>query len=349
MASNNEKIKLLTNQTLLKLPKIITHYVKHRTVSGNQPRAINNAVNQLKYFFDWYGLTEHATLADIRKIQVNDINDYIYYLQTTHLSKSGRPLAKSSIEAYLNGLRSFFHWLSEDSTDPDNYPYPYVDFNPMTRVRFHVEKPTAQSRAKSISPMLYKGDMKRDFLYWLSNTYKPALKPQAKALYERTEARNYAIIALLFASGLRVTELVNINVEDVDLENKLIRNVVRKGGFKDVARFSGWAVPYLENWLQDRNLLIIPDDNHAFFIAIKSQDAFRISQTQVERMFKKLTTAYGHPSTPHKARHTFGTELYDATKDVVSVQNALGQTTDSATKVYIHGNQQELDQAIDKL
>ncbi|QIL50753.1 tyrosine recombinase XerS [Weissella coleopterorum] len=347
-----------TKKKLAIMPPIVQNFYSYRISSGMQPSTMYTTISNLHQFFDWYLTTsptseieqiQDFTLESIAQITAEQIQEYITEMLSTPMQTTGKLIGKNTINTRIMTLRGFFRWLTVESTDPNNQPYSYLTYNPMAKIKFKVGEATLNAKANAINQKIFDGERKFDFLEWLRLEYKPSLSPQARKLFEQTEQRNYAIFSLLVASGLRVTELVNINLTDLDQENHLINHVVRKGDHEDVVKYAGWAEPYLQDWLIERQLRFGQDEHAALFLSTSRQQVYRISQSQVERMVKKLTKAYGRETTPHKLRHTFGTELYRATNSVVDVQQALGQTTDSATKIYIHADQQRRNQAIEEL
>lgn len=354
------KTQFLANvqKKLINMPPIVKQFYNFRMASGMQASTMYTTISNLHQFFIWY-LRNHPelevkeqtdiTLQHLANITAEQIQAYITDLLSIPMESTGKLISKNTINTRIMTLRGFFRWLTVESTDPENPPYSYLTYNPMAKIKFKVGEATLNAKANEINKKIFDGERKFEFLEWLRSEYKPSLSPQAKKLFEQTERRNYAIFALLVASGLRVTELVNINLADLDQDNHLINHVVRKGDHEDVVKYSGWAQAYLQDWIAERQLLFGKDTHEALFLSASRQKVYRISQSQVERMVKKLTKAYGRETTPHKLRHTFGTELYRATNSVVDVQQALGQTTDSATKIYIHADQQRRNQAIEEL
>lgn len=341
---------------LLLMPPITKQFYNYRIASGAQPSTMYTTLNNLHQFFTWFcnhtpdlNVPEQSALrvSDLALINPETIQAYI----TSMLAPADgtKPVSKNTINTRLMSLRGFFRWLTVESTDPQNAPHSYLDNNPMLKIKFKYGQTTLNAKANAINKKIYDGDRKFNFLEWLQNDYKKTLSPQALKLYEQTEIRNCAIFSLLIASGLRVTELVNIELADIDNDKHIIENVIRKGDHEDVVKYAAWAEPYIADWLEYRDLNFGEQANSALFVTLSRGLVYRISQSQVERMVKKYTKAFGRETTPHKLRHTFGTELYRATNSVIDVQQALGQTTDSATKIYIHADQDKRNQAIEKL
>lgn len=148
------------------------------------------------------------------------------------------------------------------------------------------------------------------------------------------EFRDQAIIVLLLATGMRVSECVGLNLDDFFPERKLVK-ITRKGHRKaQEIHINDESVEAVRDYIQyERKPSEIDPD--ALFISRKGQ---RITQRTVERLVKKYAMASGTPKkiTPHKLRSTYGTALYEKTRDINAVVTRLGHTSvDIASKNYI--------------
>ncbi len=157
------------------------------------------------------------------------------------------------------------------------------------------------------------------------------LSGQKKAYYEKTKYRDLAIVTLLLGTGIRVSELVGLDVEDVDFRNNGIR-VVRKGGSEMIVYFGGEVEKALRDYLEyRRNITPIAGDEHALFYSTQRK---RIGVQAVENMVKKyareVTTT--KKITPHKLRSTYGTTLYRETGDIYLVAEVLGHKDVNTTR-----------------
>ena len=158
-----------------------------------------------------------------------------------------------------------------------------------------------------------------------------SLTGQKKAYYEKTRLRDLAIVTLLLGTGIRVSECVGLDVEDVDFKNDAIR-VVRKGGSEMMIYFGDEVEQALLNYLEDRAAITpVAGHEHALFYSTQRK---RIGIQAVENMVKKyareITTT--KKITPHKLRSTYGTTLYQETGDIYLVADVLGHKDVNTTK-----------------
>ncbi len=156
------------------------------------------------------------------------------------------------------------------------------------------------------------------------------LSKKQKSWHAKNKLRDLAIVVTLLGTGLRVTELVGLDIQDVDFDNGSLR-VIRKGGNEDIVYFGEEAEEMLINYMDERKK-IKPEPGHenALFI---SQNNTRISVRSVERLVKKYaSTTTAKKITPHKLRSTYGTALYQETGDIYLVADVLGHKNVNTTR-----------------
>ena len=157
------------------------------------------------------------------------------------------------------------------------------------------------------------------------------LTEKQKAYHAKTKLRDLAMMTLLLGTGLRVSECVGLNINDVDFRNGGLR-IHRKGG-KEVIVYFGAEVEYaLQDYLSEREH-IVPEEGseEALFLSMQRK---RINVRSVEKMVKKyaqLVTPL-KKITPHKLRSTYGTNLYRETGDIYLVADVLGRSDVNTTK-----------------
>ena len=157
------------------------------------------------------------------------------------------------------------------------------------------------------------------------------LTGQRKNYYEKTKIRDLAIVTLLLGTGIRVSECVGLDIEDVDFRNNGI-HVIRKGGSEAVIYFGEEVEEALKNYLNERKSITpFPGHEHALFYSTQKK---RMGVQAVENMVKKyareVTTA--KKITPHKLRSTYGTALYQDTGDIYLVADVLGHKDVNTTR-----------------
>ena len=157
------------------------------------------------------------------------------------------------------------------------------------------------------------------------------LTGQRKAYYEKTKLRDLAIVTLLLGTGIRVSECVGLDIEDVDFKNNGIK-VTRKGGNEMVVYFGHEVEKALKKYLEVRkNIVPVAGHEHALFYSTQRK---RIGVQAVENLVKKYARAITTTKkiTPHKLRSTYGTTLYQETGDIYLVADVLGHKDVNTTK-----------------
>ena len=158
-------------------------------------------------------------------------------------------------------------------------------------------------------------------------------------------ARNRAIIEVLFSCGLRVSELVNMKLSDLYLEDRVL--LVRgKGNKERLVPVSNKAITDLKRWFFDRNLMKIKpgEDDYVFL----NRRGAHLTRTMILIMVKRQAEEAGIKKTisPHTFRHSFATALLQGGADLRSIQAMLGHEKIDTTLVYTHISNEQLRKAI---
>ena len=157
------------------------------------------------------------------------------------------------------------------------------------------------------------------------------LTGQKKVYYEKNKDRDLALVTLLLGTGVRVSECVGLDIEDVDFKNNGIK-VTRKGGNEMVVYFGHEVEKALKKYLEVRkNIVPVAGHEHALFYSTQRK---RIGIQAVENLVKKYAGAITTTKkiTPHKLRSTYGTTLYQETGDIYLVADVLGHRDVNTTK-----------------
>jgi site-specific recombinase XerD len=157
------------------------------------------------------------------------------------------------------------------------------------------------------------------------------LSKSQQKYHDKTRLRDVAIFTLLLGTGMRVSECVGINIDDIDFKNCGIK-IRRKGGYETVIYFGDEVEKALKDYLEVRKT-IIPVSGHedAMFLSIQKK---RIGVRAVENLVKKYSKLVTQLKkiTPHKLRSTYGTSLYRETGDIYLVADVLGHKDVNTTK-----------------
>lgn len=261
-----------------------------------------------------------VTDEEISRIKPRDIEIYaeylsLYFKQSDHEAAEQKMLKNHTygIMRKLSSLRSFFNYLFRTQR---------ISANIATLV------PLPKKHEK---PILF---LEQDEMQKLLETIQSGdqLTPQQAAFHKLTQTRDMAIVMLFLGTGIRVSECVGIDLEDVDFENNALL-VTRKGGNQVILYFPPEVADALQTYLQQRaNVVTAEGHEHAFFLSLQRR---RITQRAVEQMVKKyalLVVPLKRRMSPHKLRSTYATNLYQATEDIYLVAEALGHSDVNTTR-----------------
>lgn len=158
--------------------------------------------------------------------------------------------------------------------------------------------------------------------------------------------RDRAILELLYSSGLRVSELVGLDLDHLDLAEGLVR-VLGKGNKERIVPVGSYAMRALEKYLQERHKATLASDERAFFL---NKNGTRLNVRSVQRLVTAVITDIGLSKnvTPHTLRHSFATHMLGSGADLRSIQELLGHESLSTTQKYTHVGVEELSKVYDK-
>lgn len=164
---------------------------------------------------------------------------------------------------------------------------------------------------------------------------------------QRFMNRNLAMISVALSNGLRSSSLIAIDINDVDLEARLIK-VIQKGDREHTVYLSENTIYYLKKWLKERNQILINNgvDSDALFL---NANGTRISYDGFEKVVEWASTGINKKITSHKLRSTCATNIYDATKDLNLTAKVLGHSDVNTTRRYIHVDPEKERSAIENL
>lgn len=149
--------------------------------------------------------------------------------------------------------------------------------------------------------------------------------------HEKTKIRDVALVTLLLGTGIRVSECVGLDINDVDFNNNGIK-IRRKGGYETVVYFGDEVADALHDYLEKRyHMIPLEGHENALFLSLQNR---RITVRAVENLVKKYaaTVTSLKKITPHKLRSTYGTSLYQETGDIYLVADVLGHKDVNTTR-----------------
>lgn len=265
------------------------------------------------YFHKFSDITEIA-LSDLELLQPVDIEEYLEYLK---YYKDADGTIKTNKERGLHRklatLRSFFNYYYKRELIKNN-PTVIVDM-PKLHKR-EIVRLDADEVANLLDYVEHGGD---------------ELTGMKKVYFDKNKTRNLALFTLLLGTGIRVSECVGLDLEDIDFKNNRIK-IMRKGGKEDFVYFGDEVAESLYDYYAERKTIAAKEGHeHALFLSVQKR---RMCVQSIENLVTdcaKHVTTIKH-ITPHKLRSTYGTNLYRETGDIYLVAEVLGHNDVNTTR-----------------
>lgn len=307
------------------VPEVLRGYLNYLTViKGRSPNTVKEYYYDLKTFYRFiYASLNNIAESEfkninlknfdeniLKNITLNDLYEFMAYINNSHSSNDNYRARK------VSGIRSYFNYL-------------------YSRLAFIPSNPAADLDSPKI-----KKRMPRYLTYEESVNF-------LNSINGKNRERDFAMFAIFLSCGLRLSELVGINLRNINLEKRTLR-VIGKGNKERMVYLNNLCADAVKDYLNVRPEVKVHADNDALFVSSKGR---RISNRMVEILAKKYFTDAGiDPElfSPHKLRHTAATLMYkEGNVDIKTLQELLGHTSLATTQIYTHINNEDLKNAAD--
>lgn len=271
-------------------------------------KTVQSYSHALAQFYDYFK-SEYGDVPLLEEITPNDVRPFLGYLHDIGQSKS-------SLRLKMSAVKSFFKFCIKKEL---------LDNNPASLI-------SIPKRDKKLPSFLLEkevGKMMSSF-----NTDDPV------------DLRNLALAELLYSSGLRISECLNLNVGDIDPRKKSV-SVTGKGNKQRIVPVGSKALEAILNYSAKRNELLNGSLEKALFL---TKNGKRLSPSSAYRVIHRAMSGITESlqKSPHVLRHSFATHLLDGGADIQSVSEMLGHSSLSSTQVYTHVSVERLKNAYKK-
>lgn len=258
------------------------------------------------------------------------LDDFNYYMMKCRVKQNGEPTTNSFIITRYHAIKTYSKYLFISKTIKEDYMQ-------------MIPRPKTQDSQQTI--------LKREISYLDKTEIKVFLDAvrtgvgtaHAKKLQAKWRTRDYSIMLVFLTTGIRVSALAALDVNDVNFEKNELW-VTDKGNKVKCYQLNQVTIQALKAWMVDRNVLANFDENGLFV----TQYGVRMMPEAYRELVKKYAVDInGKHITPHKLRATYGTQLYEATNDIYFVQKAMGHSSPTVTERYIRGQGNVTAQASD--
>jgi integrase/recombinase XerD len=278
----------------------VEHYLDY---CNNQKRLDEKTLKAYK--IDLRQFSEQSSSQDITKIRTEMLEEYIAWLHQQYKPKS--------VKRKIASLKAFFHYLEYKEI---------IDRNPFTKIQVRFREPVILPKTIPLHTVET----------FLSTIYDQRLN--AKTDYQKRNAlRDAAVIELLFATGMRISELCTLNYNDINLYDGTVL-IYGKGDKERRIQIGNDAVLHILTEYKNNFQIEIKSCKHFF----ANQSGKALSDQSVRRMINKYSSlaAIELHITPHMFRHTFATSLLEADVDIRYIQEMLGHSSINVTEIYTH-------------
>jgi len=331
--SNKLNIKLRSQ--IEKLPDFTNAFFRGITANTAIKTRIAYAMD-IKIFFEYlienHPLFMHLSnikeisLSDLDKVKAVDIEDfsqYLSYYTKEHYKNENVKVNLSNSNTgkmrKLSTLRSFYKYYFKKEMISTN-PTVLVDLPK------NYEKPIIRLETNEVANLLDEIETGKK------------LTPAQLKYHNKTKVRDLAIVTLLVGTGIRISECVGMNINDVDFDNDSFV-ITRKGGNKTILYMPSEVREALLRYLKETRNNIETEEN-ALFLSLQNK---RMTQSSIQKMLKKYTQIVVPLKniSPHKLRSTYGTNLYKETGDIYLVADVLGHKDVNTTKKHYAAIEEE--------
>lgn len=267
---------------------------------------LSSYIGDLNQFRTWL---LGSGITDLRKVKKEVINEYLLHM--TQIGKSPATVTRSTAS-----IKSFYAYLLQSGA---------IKANP----------------AKSVAAM----KVERKYPEILTNREVELFLEQPKCVDEKG-FRDHAMLELLYATGIRVSELIGLNVEDVNLSAGFIRCTSR--GKERIVPLYHTAVKALEDYVRNiRPRIIADEEEHALFVNMNGERMSRQGFWKIIKYYQEKAEI-DKDITPHTLRHSFAVHLLENGADLRSIQEMLGHADISSTQIYTHVVKKQLKDVYNK-
>jgi len=297
------------NKILVDYPRIVSRYI------DSMPR--KTSFTKLEYvrytcrFLDYVVKEMKIDITDdgcYSRIKPMDIDAY---MESIRYNDDGTEKSGMYRAAQLAAIKGFFKFLKKNAV---------VINNPCDNTE--VPKETKEHEIVTIS--------EEDYATIIHNIEYGVGSLKAAETQKKWKSRDLAIVILGLTTGLRLSAIVGIDIDDIDFDNHTI-TVVEKANVSRKVYIGDNTAKVLENWLCDRELLVDNTNERAVFV---SQKRTRMTPRTMEYIMERITHNTKCKITPHKMRATCATRLYEQTGDIYLVQQQLGHKSIKNTERY---------------
>lgn len=283
-------------------------------MTGNKMNYIDEFLNYIKNDKNYSDLTYESykkDLSEFKSYVSKDLlmvtkNDIKFYLQVLFDHDN----QNSTVSRKISTLKSFYKYLKNED---------FILINPASNIKY-------PKKEKRLPKFIQYNDLEKILVVSKNGTFGE---------------RNSLIIELMYSTGVRVSELVNIKINDIDFSKHQIR-IMGKGSYERYVFYGDYTDEILSKYINNLRIKLLGNKNNDYLILNKDGD--KITTRGIAKIIDNIIkeTSINISVSPHSLRHTFATHLLDGGCDLRSVQELLGHKSINSTEVYTHVTSERL-------
>ncbi|NRD81008.1 tyrosine recombinase XerS [Bacillus sp. BRMEA1] len=361
ISKQHEKFQNQLEILLKEMPEYVVEYVDAKQ-DIRSPLTLFNYVRDFRDFFNWLiaeGIANYERIKDIppetlATLTLDEARNYFKFLARKKYKLSQeddetKQIDPKTVNRHKSSLRSLFKYLTIEAELQNNEPY--FHRNVMQKIEVTKVKETFNERSKKLTEKIFIGDKDLEFLDYIKDGYQHSLSPAQSRYFKRDRERDISILSLFLGTGIRVNELSNLRIKDIDFSSLEI-SVIRKGNKKDTVSVTPSALEDLQKYLSIRidRYKAGYGENEFVFLKLYKNEPKPLTNRAIEDIVYKYTKSFDKRMSPHKLRHTYATNLSEQTNgDIPLIMSQLGHTSSEISLLYINTTREKARKAAEAL
>lgn len=272
------------------------------------------------YLKKCFAYLKRKGITDLKAVTSSEINGFLRYLKEEYRTAKGTPITNGSYLCHLNAINNFFRWLED----------------------------TGQILTAPVAKRKKPGVFQPERLPNVINEEEAVKILESCPAKTPNGLRNRAILELLYSTGIRRRELVNLNVSDFSPERQELTVIKGKGGKSRIVPVGEYASRFTESYLKLIRPWMARENETALFVS--STTGTRLSLQNMDKLLQKIIKQSGVTKrvTPHTFRHSMATHLLRSGADLRHIQAILGHASLTSTEIYTHLTKEDLHRMLKK-
>ncbi|MGG4412170.1 tyrosine recombinase XerS [Niallia taxi] len=364
-------------ETMLpQMPDYVQEYIRSKRRAKYSPSSLLGYVHEYLKFFNWLLSEAVANYEDIKSIPysvLETLSKETVELYREHIENEDirtekekiksppapvRRRSKDAVDRNINALKSLFSYLTTETENEDGECYFYR--NVFSKIKQRKEQETASRSAAKISSKVIKSNEISGFIEYLKFDYEKGLEATSAKMYKaylKQKERDVAMISLLLGSGIRVSELASLTLQDINFHTREI-DIIRKGNKEDTVLVLQAALEELKAYLRVRQERFNTKESDIYVFVSKYKGMVQpLSVRSIQTLVNKYTKEFyaqnefstGKGLSPHKMRHSFANDWILQGGDIITLRDQLGHSSIETTSKYTNLSRDEGKKVIEKM